>query len=169
MENNPIASNDAFKAAIKQYIVANNLGGPNELAKEIGRPRKTVEDWYYRGLTSEKGRRQVVERYPQLFSAKNTIASGQADVVLSEKAPAPPREDKRPDRKIVTMVKVEVVRGEVAALAKHLEGFLYQATPDERNQFRDALGEEWKRFLELCRAMTGETAFQVAKDEGRLS
>lgn len=162
---NPITSNEDFKAAIKSYIVARGFHGAGELAKELGIPSGTIEDWGYRGLKSEGGRRRIVERHPQLFTANGSLPPTKASVSPN---PIPPREDSHPDRKIVVIVKAEVVRGDVAALTKRLEWFLYQASPEERNQFRDVLGEDWKHFLELCRAMTGETAFEIAKKEGRI-
>lgn len=123
------------------------------LAKSIGIPRGTVSGWANKGVRDDKVRDKLVEQYPQIFGGGKSVV-GNLGAVLSGVGGID--------------FKIEAARFSVGYLSGLLDWFLYTATREERNRFRDELGNQWKHFLELTRGMTSEAAFDVAKSERRL-
>jgi hypothetical protein len=163
----PIASNDDFKAAVARYAADNGIKGSTALGAHLGVPRGTAGQWLNLGLLSEKGRKKVVEQYPHVFEGERSERR-QGD---RRSGPEPPGELPVPaqgNREFLVLVKTEAVRSYSLVLGELLRWFLFEATEAERNELRDSLGDDWKEFLERTRAMTGETAFKMARDEGRL-
>lgn len=152
-----LMSLDDFKAAIQNYCHAHNITF-KQLGERIGEPRRTVSRWANEGIKTNNVRQRVVEKYPFLFSAE-----AQAGIVPPAPTAAPA------NREILLTVKVEQARPAVLCLSSVLTWFLFSASAEERNRFRDELGDDWQHILELTRAMTGEKAFEVTIREGRLS
>jgi hypothetical protein len=63
--------------------------------------------------------------------------------------------------------KIDQARRHIGELSEILDWFLFSGSIEERNFFRDELGESWKDLLWFTRSMTGETAFEIQKREGR--
>lgn len=147
---------DEFKEAIDRYLTTNKMTIA-ALAQRLGKGETTVGDWRRGGIKSDEGRQQIIAAHPWLFEP-------------GAETPAPPTRasGKNGTHDTLVLIKTEQARLELLALRSLLIWFLFDASADERHQFRDNLGDEWKHFLELTRAMTNETAFGMANTEGRL-
>jgi len=71
------------------------------------------------------------------------------------------------ERNISVTGKIDQARRHIGELSEILDWFLFTGSTEERHFFRDELAESWKDLLWLTRAMTGETAFEIQKREGR--
>lgn len=154
-----LISNEEFKAAIAGYLKEKNLQ-VTALAAEIGKPRSTVDGWLHKGIAKNGVRQRTAEAYPQIFRAQpgqTAEPPAQKKVVRS-----------RHLQELLSLMKIEQTRSHLLNLRTLLVWFLFEASADDRNQFRDMLGDEWKNFLELTRAMTNEMAFDISRSEGRL-
>lgn len=159
-----ITNQQEFKDAIRCFLTVHNIG-PTELARRAGVSRGVAEHWVYDGLKKRSNIDAVVAQYPWLFEHEGSVPEEvQAeDAVLKEtSAPAVLNSN----RNLLVLVKIEQARCNILCLAAILEWFL-GASKEERNLFRDAIGDTWKELLWLTRAMTGETALEIAKQEGR--
>lgn len=148
---------EEFRAALLNYIQSENITAA-DLARRIGKPINTVGDWVRHGVKRERDRQRIVEAYPQVFG-----------VVATGKSIMPSQLAQPPDLGFSSILKTEMARMVIQNLSALLDWFLFEASVDERNHFRDQLGDDWKHLLELSRAMTSETAFDVTKQEGRLA
>ena len=146
-------SDTQFQEAIKNYLKSNSLNIAS-LARKASLSESTVGDWVRKGVKSEARRKQIVAEYPWLFD------SG----VKEERTPL----RQLADKSLLVLIKTEQAHSSVLSLTATLVWFLFKASAEDRDYFRDWLGDDWKNFLELTRAMTGETAFEVTKQEGRL-
>lgn len=155
-----IQTAEEFKAAIQSYLKTHKMS-VGQLAKKISRPRTSIEHWYYHGVKREGDRRKIQKQYPWLFNS----SSGE---VPSEIPPSPHVPQENAELKFTLAIKTERAHEMILYLTALLEWFLFKATAEERNQFRDALGKNWEHFLGLTRAMTNEKAFEIAKQEGEL-
>lgn len=150
-----------FAAAIKSYCKANSLT-LTTLATQIGRPVGTVEDWMYRGLKSPEAQERVMRDFPWLFSAiPASVSAKQAEPLVGGCSYS------NHPIECQLLMKLELARQGVVLLSDILQWFV-NASPKERERFRDELGQVWKKFLELTRAMTGERALELALQEGRV-
>jgi transcriptional regulator with XRE-family HTH domain len=133
-----------------------------QLANELGAPRRTVEDWIYRGTRPQRRYREVLEqKFPGVFSGEQ--------LVFSSEEPRAPEEPKPKADKAEVLTNISLARVYIAALEKIFLWFLFEVSAKERNQFREKLGGEWNYFFDLCRAMLGEKAFAVVKGETELA
>lgn len=148
---------EEFRIALHNYLGRENINA-SDLARLIGKPVNTVGDWVRRGVKRERDRQRIVEAYPQVFG-----------VVATGKSIMPSQLTQPPDLGFSSILKTEMARMVIQNLSALLDWFLFEASADERNHFRDQLGDDWKHLLELSRAMTNETAFDVIKQEGRLA
>jgi hypothetical protein len=144
--------NAAFMEAVRSHCKDKGISIAN-LARSINKPRGTVSGWANKGVTDEKIRKKIVEQYPQIFGGGSSPTA-----ILGSDFSGRDGLD----------FKIEAARVAVGYLSGLLDWFLYSATREERNRFRDELSNQWKHFLELTRGMTSEAAFDVAKSEGRL-
>ncbi len=144
--------NTAFITAVKAYRETKNLTIA-AMARELGKGESTIGDWIKKGIGRDDLREKVVAQYPQVFGSDQ---------------PAVANLGSTPSTGSSFDLKIEAARLSVGYLSGLLEWFLYTATREERNRFRDELGNQWKHFLELTRGMTSEAAFDVAKSERRL-
>lgn len=144
--------NAAFMEAVRSHCKDKGISIA-DLARSINIPRGTVSGWANKGIQNAKSREKIVERYPQIFSGGQTTTASPGVT-----------------RSTVSNFdfKIEAARLSVGYLSGLLEWFLYTATREERNRFRDELGNQWQHFLELTRGMTSEAAFDIAKNERRL-
>ena len=138
--------------ALRSYRDSNSLTTA-ELARRIGKPDSTVGDWIKHGIKRDDVREEIVQQYPQILGSGSTAAENLGSTLSTGNS---------------FDFKIETARLSVGYLSGLLEWFLYTATREERNRFRDELGNQWKHFLELTRGMTSEAAFDVAKSERRL-
>jgi hypothetical protein len=162
-------NNEQFRDTVKQYLEVNGISQFG-LAKRIGVSPQTISNWIQRGCVTDDGRARIVGKYPFLFAIQGQ-GEQLDDLPLSvSRATLCPLERIAKDsiRPVQTFVKTEFARQHVASLSEILVWFLFKATSEERQQFRDELGEEWRNFLSLTRAMTGELAFKVIEEEGAL-
>jgi hypothetical protein len=147
-----------FQEAIKEYLKRNDSTIAT-LAQRIGKSDRTVGDWIRLGIKRDDYRQKIVDEYPWLF---NQNESGQIAVPVRVSEADTARQN------LLVLLKTEHARPALGNLTAILVWFLFKASAEDRNQFRDMLGDDWKQFLELTRAMTNETAFEVTKNEGRL-
>ena len=152
-----VLSQEEFKQGIKNYLTEKNLTVA-ELSVKVNRGRSTVNDWIHTGVKSEEMREKIVSENAWLFSE----GKGEKSLTPSIKSTSVL------EPSFLLVLKSELARPLISNLTGTLIWFLFDATAKERDYFRDTLGEDWKNFLELTRAMTGETAFEVTKQEGRL-
>lgn len=157
-----ILTSEQFREALKRYLQDENLS-VNALARNLGKPRSTVKQWVQSGVSRDKDRLRIISEHPQIFGDE---AAGEATL----KAPAPVRKSAQvaDTHALLVFIKTEQARSLLLNLRTTLVWFLFKASAVERNAFRDELGDEWSNFLELTRAMTNETAFEITKNEGRL-
>lgn len=149
---------DQFKAAIEKHMRDKNLTLA-ALARKLGKGESTVGEWRQTGIKRDSTRQQLVAQYPWLFNPDSSD---------SEPVPARVSEADAARQNLLVLMKTEQARPALLNLTAILTWFLFKASADERNQFRDMLGDDWPHFLELTRAMTNETAFEITKQEGRL-
>jgi|SRR3989344_916196 len=159
---NNINSAEDFMSAVKGYIEKEGITTA-ELARKLNKPGQTVGDWIRKGVRRECTRVRLMAEHPELFQ-------GYTAPKQSEEVVRPPLiKNNGPDhRSMFVLVKIEHARSQTIVFQDLLHWFLFEASAEERNQFRDSLGENWKQFLELTRAMTGERAFEIAKEERRI-
>ncbi len=160
-----ITSQEEFRAAVKSFMAANSIG-PTELARRTGESRKKVENWTYYGIKTQSKIDAVVAQYPWLFESNGNVPQEvptEGTGAKGNTAPVP----LHPDRKLLGLIKTEQVRLNILCLAATLEWFLFEASAEERHLFRDTLGDSWKDFVWLTRAMIGEAAFEIAQQDGR--
>ena len=145
-----------FQEAIKRYLIENHING-TQLADKVGKPVSTVGDWIRNGIKRERDRKRIIEEFPWLF---DSIVQ---PLVIPDKVPS-----NHSHQQLLVMIKIEQASPALHHLKAILEWFLFHASAQDRDHFRKSFGDDWKNFLELTRAMTGETAFEVTKQEGRL-
>lgn len=153
----PNMTNEEFRAAINSYREREHLSILG-LAQKLKKNDSTVGDWVHKGIKRDSYRQRVIEQYPEIFDQHKQEVAVQAVVDLDP--------TRRHD--LLVLLKTEQALPAVLNLTAILIWFLFKASVEQRNYFRDTLGDDWKHFLELTRAMTGETAFEVTKQEGRL-
>ncbi len=146
-----------FREALLRYLQRENINA-SDLARLIGKPVNTVGDWVRHGVKRERDRQRIVEAYPQVFGV---VATGKSNIPSQLAQP--------PDLGFSSILKTEMARMVIQNLSALLDWFLFEASKEERNHFRDQLGDDWKHLLELTRAMTNEKAFDVTREEGRLA
>jgi hypothetical protein len=161
-------TNEQFTEALKKYIFKNGLN-QSSLAREIGRPVPTVQDWVRKGVRRDAVREKIVQAYSQLFSNGHQSEEFRPEPEPVVEAPIKAKSAAITGRQLQIIMKTELGRQNVACLSDILIWFLFSATRAERERFRDDLGDTWQGFLELTRAMTGENAFKIAGEEGRLT
>ncbi|MDP4001817.1 MAG: hypothetical protein Q8P69_02105 [bacterium] len=148
---------EEFRVALQSHLERENINA-SDLARRIGRPINTVGDWVRHGVKRERDRQRIIETYPHIFRIE---ATGKSTI--------PEQPIQSPDLGFSSILKTEMARMVIQNLSALLDWFLFEASKEERNHFRDQLGDDWKHLLELSRAMTSETAFDVTKQEGRLA
>lgn len=155
-------TSEQFQEVLRQYLQGENLS-VNALARRIGKPRSTVKQWVQSGVSRDKDRLRIISEHPQIFN-------GEAVGEVTLKAPVPVRKSVQvaDTHSLLVFMRTEQARSLLLNLRVTLVWFLFKASAEERNTFRDELGDEWSNFLELTRAMTNETAFEITKSEGRL-
>jgi hypothetical protein len=162
-------TNEKFKSAIADYLVYHPETNKSKLARDMGQKRENLRNWLKVGIVTEKRREEVVQTYPWLFSSNGSQSNDLPNGGEVEEQSLPPAAAKpNPARELQIVVKTQFAWRDIACLSEILIWFLFNATREEREQFREDLGDAWKEFLNLTRAMTGETAFRIAKEEGRL-
>lgn len=156
-----VMTNEQFKATLRNFAAAHGMTQA-VVAQKIGKPRQTVGHWFSTGIKPDDIRARVIAEHPDIFSAEY-VPKEEALPLQTEPsvASAPAVSDMR------TLVRIELARQVIANLTENLQYFI-NASADERNRFRDELGDHWKDFLELTRAMTGENALKIARDERRI-
>lgn len=147
-----------FQGAITKYLKSEDFSIA-KLARKIGKDRTTIGDWIRTGIKRDKVRHKIVKQYPWLFNSSGN-SSAVASVQVSEPDAA--------RQSLLVLLKTEQACLALLQLQSILTWFLFRASPDDRNQFRDMLGDEWKSFLKLTLAMTNEKAFELAQREGEL-
>lgn len=149
-----------FVDALKQYASGRGLN-ITQLADQIKKERRTVSYWLHNGMNNDLVRNKIVSDFPEIFEGYKPSEN----LEISEP-------DNSVKKKTVdqfgSIIKIEMARQNIVYLSSILDWFLYETSVEEREHFRKELGDSWKQFLELTRGMTGETAFEVAKKEGRL-
>lgn len=101
---------------------------------------------------TRRGKRSNTLTVPQLLSQLET----ESRETPSEIPPSPHVSQENAELKFISAIKTEQAQETILYLTAVLEWFLLKATAEERNQFRDTLGKNWERFLELTRAMQRE-------------
>src|SRR5437868_2054597 len=127
-----------FQDAVKKYRDNHGLS-ISELATKLGKGESTVRDWIRLGIKTDDIRQKTVEKYPWLFEA----VTDQASVAGLDGN----------KQSFLMLLKTDHAHLAVSQLTIVLRWFLFQASTVERNYFRDTLGEDWKHFLDLTRAM----------------
>ena len=162
----PTLTRSDFQAALRRYLEVNKMN-ITALARRLGRGESTVGDWVRLGIQRDEHRQKVIEQYPQIFnSSPNSNVRSNREVSIPPAQPAVVLD--MVDRRLLVLIKTEQVQPAILHISLVLKWFLFKASAEERNRFRDDLGSDWQNFLELTRAMTNETAFEVTKQEGRL-
>jgi hypothetical protein len=154
-----LVKNEQFIALIRKHK-ADSGRSITAYAELIGRPLGTVKTWIHKGVIKDTYRQKIVDEFPEIFS-EEAINDMPSNLV-----PVPKKSEKVGN--MLVLVKTELARIQIQNLTSLLGWFLFEASAEDRNSFRDALEDDWTQFLELTRAMTGETAFEVTKNEGRL-
>lgn len=150
-------TNDQFKNALRSYLEREKISAL-ELSRRVKKGDSTIGDWLKRGIIRDAIRQQVVDKYPWLFGGVAVIEVLKGTTLVSND----------PLHGILISVKTKHVGLWIESLGDILKWFLFSATAEERNAFRDSLGDDWTNFLELTRALTNEQAFQITLQEGRL-
>jgi hypothetical protein len=162
----PIKNPKDFTAAIRAFMQQQGMN-IIQLAAHMKMGRGGIEHYLYSPPKSATFRRKVTEKYPEIFGGEQAEVSAEA-VSDGEKTSAPKTSPTLVMRDLSVLTKIEQARSLVAGLSAQITWFLYEANETERNLFRDELGPAWEHFQYLVRAMHGETAFKIAKSEGRL-
>lgn len=163
-----IQTTEQFAEAVRQYAQKVGLTR-SKLADQIGKPRQTVDDWFKKGVKRKSARDRIIAEHPEIFDGFQSLDKTPADSTSAATAEIPHEHTHTfTDQEVFALVKTERAHHDISSLTETLQWFLFQATPNDRNKFRDSLGETWKYFLELTRAMTGEKAYEIAKQEGRI-
>jgi hypothetical protein len=152
MTTEHVLSNDDFQDAIRKFIKLHELGGPKGFGKRFGIAIGTIEHWLYKGIVSPTCRARRIASLPEVFDSSENVTETTSSGGST----------------FVARLKMELVQERVLTLSLHLTWFLFTATEAERDQLREILGDKWSYFIELTRAMTSETAFRMAREEGRL-
>ena len=160
-------TNEQFQATVKEYLESSGIS-QIALAGKLGVSAQAISKWIHKGCVTEEGRAKVIQKHPEIF-----FRNGEQSEDLPSPAPQSllcPLEKyaKESINPAQVSVKTEFARNYLASLSQILVWFLFQATSAERERFRDELGDDWKDFLSLTRAMTGETAFKITQQEGGL-
>ena len=138
---------EAVKASgysIKQY------------ADDWGVPPRTVSHWLKGTPPSTKHIPKIEERFPP------SDYSG----LFDEELPSP----------LVgnglwngTQTKIMLAKMNITNLRFIFEWLVFEASAEERSQFRDILGAEWEQFMNLARALVNEKSREVGFTEKRLN
>lgn len=149
-------TNEQFMAAFRSFIKSEGIG-IQELANRLNKPLGTVNRWVYLGIKKESWRKKIVDRYPHIFQTSPVTN------VLDKS------NDKMTDvlREVVVLIKIEQALMLIVGLSDVLNWFLFEATQDERNRFRDSI-PNWSRIRNMVTAMTNEHTLEVIKNEGGL-
>ena len=150
---------EGFQESLKDYLKENDIS-ISDLARRIGKSDRTVGDWIRLGIKLDSRRQEIITEYPWLFTKE--ISATESPMLPMEKSVS------SFDHKVLVLIKTEQAMSTVLYLMANLQWFLFEASAEDRNSFRDSMGDDWKNFLELTRAMTGEMAFEVTRQEGRL-
>jgi hypothetical protein len=154
-----------FADAIKRYCNIHKIP-TKELAGLTKRATRTVEDWKYTGVKNPKKQDEIMQEFPWLFAEQPPEILASDDTPIRPLTPAKPASKRSSE--IQVLMKIELGRHGIVVLSDILQWFI-DASPEERNHFREELGPLWKKFLELTRAMTGERALELALQEGRVT
>lgn len=146
---------------LEQYIKENHIS-IRQLARELGVPRTTVRDW----ITKSKEPSYV--RYREILEKKFVGIFNEERVIISIGSQEEVRKLKKKINPVELEVKVFLAQQQMSGLDKIFDWLLFEATVEERNYFRDSLGEQWNQFLNRAQAMLSETALKVLKSEGRI-
>jgi hypothetical protein len=160
MTLDPIHKADDFVAALRSFMERQGMN-ISQMAAHMKKGRGAIEHYLYTPPIRPEFRRKVVEQYPEVFTPQTEDTTPATAGATSDRPTLKMRD-------LSVLMKVEQSRSLVAGLTAQLTWFLYEASETERNLFRDELGGTWEHFQQLVRAMHGETAFKVAKSEGRL-
>lgn len=153
-----IRSGEDLAKFLRWYLDRNGLT-QSAIAKKIGVSQKTFGHWCTGRLRSEVRREKIMRNFPEIFQSAAEMEES-VEAKVSD-------EPKKIDNRMLTVVKIELCRQVIAPTSELLQWFI-DASPEARKQFRAELGETWKKFVELMRAMTGEGAREIAIKEGRV-
>jgi hypothetical protein len=164
-------TNDQFIEGLRSRFAASGMT-QRQFAALLGLPRRTFRVRLQKGIQQDSARQAFADLHPEVFNGADLPAVDQTAEFQAEPSKSAALEKPGPapnaGRKLQALVKLELGRQNVANLSEILVWFLFKATAEERELFREELGDAWKDFLNLTRAMTGPTAFGIAKEEGRL-
>jgi transcriptional regulator with XRE-family HTH domain len=151
----------SISKTLQEYMRKKGLTS-RSLAEELGVPLRSLQAWLSGQRTPKKPchREALEKKFPGIFSGRQFVSSSEE--------PIAPEEPKPKADKAEVLTNISLARIYIAALEKIFRWFLFEVSAKERNQFREKLGEEWNRFFNFCRAMLGEKAFAVVKEETEL-
>ena len=139
-------------------------------ARYLEVPQKTLEDWRYRDrLPKEKYQKVINDKFPGFFQDELFMQKTHEETIIP--IPLPPKSVRaRVDiNETDFRVKIELVKERVLELSRLLWWFLYEANAEERNKLRTEMDTDWEWFINLTRAMMGESAFTAIENEGSLN
>lgn len=160
-------TNEDFKKGICEFAERHNLS-KSELARRLGRSRETVTFWSNHGVKTDSAREEIASKYPHIFFSGNFVARpvGEGSENLTDFLESCESKDQKVSP--LSMIKIAIADDHITALAKVFNWFVFTANASEREQFRKDVGEDWKKFQSLVRALTSEIALAVTLDEGKL-
>ena len=139
---------------LKDYLSEHNLNR-KELSRELGVPESTLNDWINKDIPFKriraKYRKILRDKFPEVFE-ETTAGVSETKVIPSSNLD----------------LKIQYSRLLILQISMILESLIFNGSTEKRNYFRASLGKEWLWFIELTRAMVGEKALEVIKEEGRL-
>ncbi len=150
-----VLSNDSFSKALRRFREARGFSYKT-LSREIKVPRQTLYRWEKEGIAQDSFRQGIIMRFPQVFTPDEGVVESIIKAAHDY-------------RRELLEIKIDKAKKGLLDITAVLAWFLFRATPEDRNHFRDALGEDWEHLLALTRAMTNEKAFEIARDEGGLN
>ena len=122
-------------------------------ANEWDVSQRTLRHWLEDTSPGAKHMAKILERFPNLTSD-------------DFKEIAPVATNGHWDK---NMTKIILAKMKVVDLTFLFEWLALQASSEERKKFREELGPEWERFINLARALINEKSLEVAQAEGRLN
>jgi len=120
--------------------------------------RNTLNNWLSGVSPARRFHEKINARFPGAFEA-----SGET---ITDTTPARRLESKNG---VFVKNRISLASRSITELVLIFEWLVFKASPEERNRFRDELGEEWEWFMNLARSLVNEKSLQVMKDEGRLN
>lgn len=131
----------------------------NELSIRLGIRRTTIRDWRIKGNMPNEEHQIVVNAFLEKQEEQVQIPPIEL--------PSAPDRSRQSVEKVELFTKKEFVKGHISNLSNLFWWFLFRANTEEREELREEIGEDkWTWFLDLARAMTSETAFNVMEKEG---